>query len=45
VSRLLRKLDLRRRTEAMAFSAAFADRPSTPNDAGTKAPAPLAGTT
>jgi DNA-binding NarL/FixJ family response regulator len=30
VSRLLRKLDLRRRTEAMAFSAAFADRPSTP---------------
>jgi DNA-binding NarL/FixJ family response regulator len=31
VSRLLRKLDLRRRTEAMAFSAAFADRPSVPN--------------
>jgi DNA-binding NarL/FixJ family response regulator len=27
VSRLLRKLDLRRRTEAMAFSAAFAERP------------------
>ena len=30
VSRLLRKLDLRRRTEAMAFSAAFADPPSQP---------------
>jgi DNA-binding NarL/FixJ family response regulator len=33
VSRLLRKLDLRRRTEAMAFSAAFADRPVAPREA------------
>jgi DNA-binding NarL/FixJ family response regulator len=43
VSRLLRKLDLRRRTEAMAFSAAFADRPIAPRDGETETPAaPLA---
>jgi DNA-binding NarL/FixJ family response regulator len=39
VSRLLRKLDLRRRTEAMAFSAAFADRPLMPRPGGPDLPA------
>jgi two-component system, NarL family, response regulator DevR len=38
VSRLLRKLDLRRRTEAMAFSAAFADRPLVPRPGGPELP-------